>query len=71
MGSIFSTPKVGEPIIVAPPPGAGEGGYTRAEEAAARETERIRRKRKMAGTVITGPQGLEAPPTTLKEKLGQ
>lgn len=70
MSTMFSKPKTPEMIIPAtPPPTTGED--TAAKEAAARETERIKKKRAIASTIKTSELGLETPPTVLKEKLGQ
>lgn len=40
------------------------------KEAAAREAERIRKKKGLRSTILTGSQGLLTPPPVLKEKLG-
>lgn len=53
-----------EPVIVADPSG------TAAREAAAREAGRIKRKRAMARTIFTGPEGLLEEPNVLKQTLG-
>ena len=69
MGSIFRMPKIPEPIMPPPPPSADD---VAAREAAAREAEGLRKRRRgMAGTIMTGPQGLTTEPTVLKQKLGE
>ena len=69
MGSMFSKPKIPEPIM-APPPPPLPSADTAAQEAAAREAERIRKRKGMASTIKTGPEGLTEAATVLKEKLG-
>ena len=69
MASIFSKPKMPEPIM-APPPPPSTSDDRAAQEAAAREAERIRKRKGMASTIKTGPEGLTEAPTVLKEKLG-
>jgi hypothetical protein len=68
MASIFSKPKMPEPIMAPPPPSTSDDRA--AQEAAAREAERIRKRKGMASTIKTGPEGLTEAPTVLKEKLG-
>lgn len=68
MASVFSKPKMPEPIIVAAPPVSKDD--TAIKEAAEREAERIRKRRGMKSTIMTGPQGLTTQPTVLKEELG-
>ena len=68
MGSIFSKPKIPEPIMPPPAPVVGD---TTTKEAAAREAERIRKKRGIASTIKTSEQGIPTPPNVLKEKLGE
>ena len=68
MGSMFSKPKIPEPIMAPPPPSTSDDRA--AQEAAAREAERIRKRKGMASTIKTGPEGLTEAPTVLKEKLG-
>ncbi len=69
MGSIFSKPKIPEPIAPPPAPVAASED-TAAKEAAAREAENIRKRKGYASTIKTSEQGLTAPPTVLKETLG-
>jgi hypothetical protein len=65
MGSLFSSPKAPEPIIVPP-----KGEDPRLAEAARKEAERLRRLRGTASTILTGPQGVTATPPTVT-KLGE
>lgn len=70
MGSLFSKPKMPEPIIAPPPPTPPTSEDTGVKEAAAREAERIRKRKGMIADLKTSPLGLTIPPTVLKEKLG-
>jgi len=67
MATLFSKPKMPEPIMPPAPPAADD---TAAKEAAAREAERIRKRKGMASTIKTSEQGITTAPTVLKEKLG-
>lgn len=65
---LFGSSKPSPPIIVAEPPTASED--TAAKEAATREAERIRKRRKVISDIATSEQGITTPATTLKETLG-
>ncbi len=65
MGSMFSKPKMPEPIIVPPKTDPAIA------EAARKEAERLRRLRGAASTILTGPGGVTTAPTTVKTKLGE
>ena len=69
MASIFSKPKIPEPVLSPPPPPAAASD-TAAKEAAAREAENIRKRKGYASTIKTSEQGLTIQPTVLKETLG-
>ncbi len=59
-----------EPIAPPPPPVPVAAEDTTAKEAAAREAERIRKRKGAASTIKTSEQGITTAPTVLKEKLG-
>lgn len=70
MGSMFSKPKT--PDIIGAPLAPLTDNLA-AKEAANREAERIRKRRKLVGegqNIFTSSQGTTTPPTVLKEKLG-
>ena len=72
MAGLFSKPKMPTPIIPSVPtvPTPTEID-TAAKEAAAREAERIRKRKGAASTILTSPSGVTIAPTVLKEKLGE
>lgn len=67
MAGIFSSSKMPEPIITTPPPSSEDPAI---KEAAEREAERIRKKKGVASTIMTGPLGVTEPANVLREKLG-
>ena len=67
MSSLFKTPKAPSPVIVEPPKEEDLGAIaTKAAEVQALKA----RRRKMAGTMITGPGGMREPARVKKETLG-
>ena len=68
MSSLFKTPKAPSPVIVQPPKEEDLGAI--AAKAAEVQALKARRRRKMAGTMITGPGGMEGRATVKKETLG-
>lgn len=69
MASMFSKPKMPEPIVTPPPPPPASEDLA-AKEAAAKEAEKIRKRRGAVADIKTSGLGLTEAPTVLKEKLG-
>ena len=65
-------PEVGKTTAPAPipTPTAPSVDSTAAKEAAAREAERLRKRKGAASTIATGPQGVQTEATTYKKTLG-
>lgn len=72
-GSKYSeatTPKMPAPVSAPAEPPGPSAEEIAAKEAAAAEAERLRKKRGLKSTLITGPSGVTTPPTTFKTTLG-
>ena len=63
-----SRPRAPRPVIVQPPKEEDLGAI--ATKAAEVQALKARRRRKMAGTMITGPGGMREPARVKKETLG-
>lgn len=70
MGSIFSKPKVPEPIVAQTAGPDTAAADAAAKEAAEREALRIRKKRGYRSMIATSEQGITEAPKVLKETLG-
>jgi len=68
MSSLFKTPKAPSPVIVQPPKEEDLGAI--ATKAAEVQALKARRRRKMAGTMITGPEGVGGIAAVKRETLG-
>ena len=64
MGSLFHKPKTPEVVPMVTENDA------RVKAAAAAEARKLKKRKGFMSTILTGPEGVEEPATTLKTKLG-